>query len=265
MQLDDVRNLYNEEQRINADYPDTRREVEGGVVRHIQVTGRSQGWVLWSDLTVESVDEAITEQIRVFKDLNCNFEWKVYSYDQPADLLDRLTARGFELRLPADTIMVLDLDDAPAVLHLPIPPCIRRLSAPDEIPTVMAVLAAVWDEDFGPLGEELAWQMRETPDALSLYAAFVENRPVSVAWAQFMHNSQFVGLWGGSTLPDYRKQGLYTGLLSVRALEAQARGKRFLTVDASPMSRPILERFGFMTIGTATACIWEQDAHASPL
>ena len=68
------------------------------------------------------------------------------------------------------------------------------------------------------------------------------------------------GLWGGSTLPDYRKQGLYTGLLAVRAREAQARGRRFLTVDASPMSRPILERFGFVTIAMATECVWQPGA-----
>ncbi len=265
MPVDDVRTLYNEEQRFNAEYPDTRREVDGGVVRHIQTTGRQEGWVLWSDLTAESVEAAIDEQIRVFKDLNCDFEWKVYSYDQPADLVERLVARGFESRLPSDTIMVLDLDDAPAVLRQPVPACIRQVTAPDEVPALMAVLTEVWDEDFAPLGEELAWQLQHTPDALSLYAAFVDGRPVSVAWGQFMHNSQFVGLWGGSTLVEFRKQGLYTGLLSVRAQEAQARGKRFLTVDASPMSRPILERFGFMTIGTATACIWEQDAHTPAL
>jgi len=37
----------------------------------------------------------------------------------------------------------------------------------------------------------------------------------------------------------YRKRGLYTALLAVRAQEGRARQVKYLTVDASPMSRPI--------------------------
>jgi predicted GNAT family acetyltransferase len=149
----------------------------------------------------------------------------------------------------------------PDALNQPVPEAIRRIPDPDEIPSVMALLTHVWDEDFAPLGEELASQMRQTPDVLSVYAAFVGGQVVSAAWAQFTPDSQFVGLWGGTTLPDYRKRGYYTGLLAVRAREAQARGRRFLTVDASPMSRSILERFGFVNIAMATACVWHSEKH----
>ncbi len=257
MHLDELRDLYDREQRIHADYPDTRREVSENTIRHVLLTAEPRGWVLWSDLTEESADAAIDGEIAVFRALGCDFEWKVYDYDRPADLPERLTARGFAPRLPADAIMVLDLGNDPAVLRQPVPASIRRITAPEEVPAVMGVLAEVWNEDHTPLGKMLAWQLEHTPETLSLYAAYAEERPVSVAWGQFMARSQFVGLWGGSTLPEYRKQGLYTGLLSVRAREALARGKRFLTVDASPMSRPILERFGFVHIGMATEYNWE--------
>jgi GNAT superfamily N-acetyltransferase len=257
MQPEGLRALYDQDQRFNVTYPDTRREVVNDViVRHVQTTGRQLGWILWSHLDADTADTVIDEQLAYFKGLGREFEWKVFSHDQPADLTARLAARGFELREPADAIMVLDMHALPDVLTQPIPASIRRITDPGEIPAAMTVLADVWGEDFTPLGDELASQMRLTPDVLSLYAAFIDGRAVSVAWGQTMRDSQFVGLWGGSTLPDYRKQGLYTGLLAVRAREAQARGRRFLTVDASPMSRPILERFGFVTIAMATACIW---------
>ena len=260
MYLEELRAIYDQDQRVNVTYPDTRREVVNGViVRHIQTSGRQQGWVLWSQLTADTVDNVIEEQLTYFKDMGREFEWKVYSHDQPADLKDRLAACGFELREPADAIMVLDMHTLPDTLNQPIPEVIRHVTDPDDIPTVMAVLTHVWNEDFAPLGEELANQMRQTPDVLSVYAAFVNSQVVSAAWAQFTPNSQFVGLWGGTTLPEYRKQGFYTGLLAVRAREAQARGRRFLTVDASPMSRPILERFGFVNIAMATACVWHPE------
>lgn len=261
MNLEELRAIYDQDQRFDVTYPDTRREVvDDIVVRHIQTTGRQQGWILWSQLTAETADAVIDEQLGYIKSTGHEFEWKVYSYDQPTDLKDRLAAHGFELREPADAIMVLDMHALPNVLNQPIPDAIRRITDPDEIPTVMAVLTEVWNEDFAPLGEELAAQMRDAPDVLSLYAAFVDGKPISTAWGQYAPNSQFVGLWGGSTLPAYRKRGLYTGLLAVRASEAQARGRRFLVADASPMSRPILERYGFVNICMATACVWKTSA-----
>jgi hypothetical protein len=256
MHPDELRAIYDQDQRFDIRYPDTHREVVNGViVRHLQTTGRKLGWILWSQLTADTADSVIDEQLAYFKNRGREFEWKVFSYDQPSDLKDRLAARGLELDEPADAIMVLDMDALPDALDQPVPTAIRRITDPGEIPTLMTVLAQVWDEDFTPLGEELASQMRQTPDVLSLYAAFVDGQAVSVAWSQYALDSQFVGLWGGSTLANYRKQGFYTGLLAIRAKEAQARERRFLTVDASPMSRPILERFGFVNIAMATACV----------
>ena len=261
MQIEELRVIYDQDQRFDVVYPDTRREVVDGIlVRHVQTSGRRLGWILYSHLAAGNVDAVIDQQLAYFRNIVPEFEWKVYSHDQPPDLIERLVARGFEAREPADAIMVLDMQALPDALNQPVPGTIRRITDPDEIPVTVTVLTDVWKEDFTPLGEELAAQMRQTPDVLDLYAAFVDGKPVSVAWGQYAPDSQFVGLWGGSTLPDYRKQGFYTGLLAARAREAQARGRRFLTVDASPMSRPILERFGFVNIAMATACIWKQNS-----
>jgi len=44
--------------------------------------------------------------------------------------------------------------------------------------------------------------------------------------------------------------------LAVRAQEAKARQVRYLKLDASPMSRPILEKFGFELITYTHTCKW---------
>jgi len=85
----------------------------------------------------------------------------------------------------------------------------------------------------------------------------VNGQPASAAWTYFPKHSQFASLWGGSTVSGFRKQGLYTSLLAVRAQEARDRGVRFLTVDASDMSRPILEKFSFERIAYSYPCKWE--------
>jgi predicted acetyltransferase len=71
-------------------------------------------------------------------------------------------------------------------------------------------------------------------------------------------HSQFADLWGGSTLPNCRGRGLYTAVLAARVQEAVQRGYRFLTIDASPMSRPIVARHGFRLLTYAHACEWKR-------
>jgi hypothetical protein len=92
---------------------------------------------------------------------------------------------------------------------------------------------------------------------MSVYVAYIDEQPASAAWIYFPKHSQFASLWGGATVNGFRKQGLYTALLAVRAQEAKARQVRYFTVDASPMSRPILEKFGFEMIAYSYPCKWK--------
>ena len=96
---------------------------------------------------------------------------------------------------------------------------------------------------------------------MSIYVAYADDQPVSTAWIYCSPGSQFASLWGGSTLSEYRGQGFYSALLSIRAQEARDRGIRYLTVDASTMSQPILEGFGFEKIATTYPCKWQRLAN----
>jgi GNAT superfamily N-acetyltransferase len=96
--------------------------------------------------------------------------------------------------------------------------------------------------------------LRDKSEQVSIYVAYVDGVPASVGWIDFHERSDFAGLWGGSTLPAYRKRGLYTALVAERAQEAIQRGVRYLTIDASPMSRAVLEKFGFRLMAYAYEC-----------
>ena len=89
-----------------------------------------------------------------------------------------------------------------------------------------------------------------------MYVAYVDHAPAACAWVRFPQKSAFASLWGGTTVPQLRGRGLYTALLLARIHEAQLRHYRYLTVDAGPMSRPILEKHGFQLLTRATACTW---------
>ena len=63
-----------------------------------------------------------------------------------------------------------------------------------------------------------------------------------------------------ATLSDWRGQGIYRALVARRAQLAAARGFRYLQVDASSNSAPILRRLGFQPIATTTPYVWTPPA-----
>ncbi len=180
----------------------------------------------------------------------------MYDHDSPPDLKERLAAYGFTVG-ESESIMALDLEEAPAALFKPVPHNIRRILQPEQLWDVVSVEEKVWGEDFSGIGSYLRTALTDYPDQMSVYVAYIDQQPASAAWIYFPKHSQFASLWGGSTLQDFRKQGLYTGLLAVRAQEARDRQVRYLTVDASDMSRPILEKFGFEMLACSYPCKWK--------
>ena len=82
--------LYDQDQRINVEYPDSRREVTLDVVRHIDTSDLRQGHVIYSQLTESNAEAVIREQIAFFERLGQDFEWKLFEHDRPSDLKERL-------------------------------------------------------------------------------------------------------------------------------------------------------------------------------
>lgn len=247
--------LYDQDQRRDLEYPDMRREVTPEVVRLIDTSEALEGVIIYSRLDEANVQKVIREQVDYFESIGQSFEWKVFDYDRPPDLKDRLASYGFTVE-EAEAIMVLDLEEAPEALWQPVRHHVRRITQPDKLTEVLTVKQQVWNEDFSGLGHFLAAMLRRYPEQMSVYVAYIDEQPASTAWVFFPKHSQFASLWGGSTVGRFRKQGLYSALLAVRAQEARARGARYLTVDASDMSRPILEKFGFEVIAYSYPCKW---------
>ncbi|HZG77978.1 MAG TPA: N-acetyltransferase, partial [Paenibacillus sp.] len=111
--------LFNKEQRIEAEYPGFRREVSGPVVRSVSRNGRDS-MVVYSDLEEANADAAIEEQLVYFGRLGQPFEWKLYDFDRPADLKDRLIAHGFSAG-DAEALLVLELHEEHELLRREVP------------------------------------------------------------------------------------------------------------------------------------------------
>ena len=256
MTHDELLAIFDREQRREIEFPNIRREVTPHTVRHVVLAGKPGGaFLLHSRLDESNLDAVIESEIAYFESLGLDFEWKAYDYDTPADLVARLAVRGFEIEDP-EAVMVLDLDHASTALWQPIAQDVRRLTDPAQLVEIADLKEAMEGEKFDWLAKALADEMAADSERIQFYMAYADGVPACAAWIRFHPGTQFASLWGGATLPAYRRRGLYTAILSVRAQEARRRGYRFLTIDASPMSRPIVAKHGFQFLTFAHACNW---------
>jgi hypothetical protein len=180
--------LYDHDQRKEIEFPETRRQVTPTVVRHIDTSGTGEGIITYSQLTEANAEEVIREQVSYFERLGQDFEWKLYDYDQPSDLKERLESYGFRIE-EAEAIMVLDLEHAPEFLWQSVHHDVQRITDPAKVSDVVSIEGQVWNEDFSSLGYFLEEALRNYPDQMSLYVAYVEGGPASAAWVYFPKHS----------------------------------------------------------------------------
>lgn len=242
---------YDEEMRRNPPVVGQARVEQLPSVTRIVWDGEvKMGAVQYSRLEAGAADEQIAEQCRYFGASHLDFEWKLYSHDEPADLGTRLAAfKG--LPDEPESLVALDLSLDLSVPELP-GLTIDRLQKEEEFEEIARVNRAVWDLDNEELVVALKEEWRAAPDRLSLYIVHDGRTPVATGWVRFYPRSRFADLWGGSTLRDYRGRGIYRALVGLRAREAKGKGASYLCVDASEMSRPILEKLGFQKLCTTT-------------
>lgn len=202
-------------------------------------------------------DAVIARQRDFFRERGQRVEWKTYGYDEPGDLGERLAAAGF---VPEE-LEALILGDAQAV------------AVDVELPAGVTVRAVEDDHDLDRIADlhDLIWpgtrwitmrfgdEMRARPDLVK--GCLVEESPdgpvLCASWLRLVERSGFGGLWGGATHPDWRRRGLYRATVAHRARLALDARYAYLRVDASPDSRPILERAGLHQVSTTTPYIYD--------
>ena len=206
-------------------------------------------------------DAVIAAQVAYFAARGEKFEWKLYDYDRPADLGARLLAAGFGAE-DEESLMVTEVSAAPT--RVDVPAGVRLLPVTDEagVGLLTDVHERVFGTDASRLRRSLLAQVRDHPEAVAMAVAMAGDQPVCSARIEFLPGTSFASLWGGGTLPEWRGQGIYRALIAYRARLAAARGYRYLYVDASPDSRPILARLGFSRLARTTPYVWDPRAQA---
>ncbi|MFJ8024668.1 GNAT family N-acetyltransferase [Streptomyces sp. NPDC096311] len=248
--------LFDRDMREGArpDSPGAGVERVGKVVRQV---GTEQGWngVIWSDLDESIADAAIAEQMRYFGELGREFEWKLYGHDKPEGLGKRLRAAGFVAQ-PEETLMIAELGDL--ALDAQPPEGVRLLPVTDR--AGVDLVADVHKQAFGTestrMRHQLLAQLTGDEDNVVAVVALAGDVPVSAARMEMVPGTRFAGLWGGGTIDSWRRRGIYRALVAHRARVAAERGYRYVQVDATSQSRPVLARLGFEPLTTTTPYVY---------
>ena len=202
------------------------------------------------------LDELIARQIRVFADRREPFEWKLHGHDRPADLTERLIAHGF-VPEELETVLVAPVELVTGELDALEGISLREVSERDDMDRIGAMEEAIWHDgrsDWVP--SSLENERAADPQAITIVVAESADEVVCAGWVRFVAGTDFATFSGGGTLPDWRGRGIYRAVVTCRANLAAERGFRYLQVDASSGSRPILERMGFIAVTTTTPFIW---------
>jgi len=184
-------------------------------------------------------------------------EWKTRSHDVAPGLHEALTANGFQAQ-ETESVMIGEAAGLAGNMILPEEVMLRRIRTEPDIRAMAEMQDVAFGNDIsGRIVEDLLRRLAAGDD-VELWVAEAGGKVVSAGRLEPVPGTDFVGIWGGATLEEWRGLGIYRALTAARAHSALARGKRFVHSDSTEMSRPILERSGLVKVTETTPYLWHR-------
>jgi hypothetical protein len=187
-------------------------------------------------------------------------EWKTRGHDHAPGLHQSLLDHGFVAEEP-ESIMIGHAERLAVEVPLPEGVRLRHIDDESDIRAMTAMSAQVFGdppEEAATMAEELLRRLT-SKDGMELWVAEVEGQIVSAGRLEPVPGTDFAGIWGGSTVPEWRGRGIYRALTAARARSALRMGKSLINSDSTEYSRPILERSGLVKVSTTTPYLWRRD------
>jgi GNAT superfamily N-acetyltransferase len=250
---------YDSQLRTDAEIPGAVAVSKLGPLRLVTFAG-GRGFVTYQDLDgaeADAIGRMVAAALAHFQadPEITKVEWKTRGHDHAPGLHEALLAHGFTPDEP-ESIMVGDARALAVDVALPDGVTLRRVT---EEPDIRAMLA-MQDEVFGSShGEEMLDELLRRLDRgeeIELWVAEANGTIISAGRIDPVPGTDFAGIWGGATRPEWRGRGIYRALTAERARSALRMGKKYINSDSTEFSRPILERSGLVKVSTTTPYNW---------
>lgn len=254
LNIHDIMDLYNKnERKIKHELPNAERFADENIVRYVY-KGTRPSMIYFYQAKTMSIDELIDREIAFFTNIGKSFEWKTYATDKPDNIGDILLKKGFVAE-ETESFLVRKIDDYQPILSLPKGVVCQSVTTKQMFRDAFEIQNSEFPLNVDDHVEQY-WHKFQHDDNCSTYVVYEDDKPVSSARIEFTPNSMFAGLYGGTTLKNYREKGYYQILLNYRIAEAKQRGREYVTIDALETSRPIVQKHGFQLITTTTPYIF---------
>jgi ribosomal protein S18 acetylase RimI-like enzyme len=184
-------------------------------------------------------------------------EWKTRGHDRAPGLHDALVSSGFVPDEP-ESIMIGEVLRLAVDVALPDEVRLRQITSEPDVRAMCAMQAEVFDVPEIEDTANAVLRRLATGDGMQLWVAEARGQIVSAGRLELVAGTEFAGIWGGATRPQWRGRGIYRALTAARARSALALGKRLMHSDSTEFSRPILERAGLVKVSTTTPYTWRR-------
>jgi len=252
---------YDAELRTDAETPSAVSVVHLGPLRLVTFAG-GRGFITYKDLggaDAQAIESLVAEALGHYRgDPTINrVEWKTRGHDHAPGLHDALLSNGFTAD-ERESIMIGEAELLAADVPLPAGVHLRRVTAEAEVRAMCAMVAAVFGDPSSDEEADALLRRLTFDDGMELWVAESQGQIIGAGRLEPVRGSQFAGIWGGATRPDWRGQGVYRALTAARARSALGAGKVLIHSDSSEYSRPILERSGLARVSTTTPYRWRR-------
>ncbi|MDN5896223.1 MAG: GNAT family N-acetyltransferase, partial [Nocardioides sp.] len=231
---------YDEQLRTDAETPGAASVTRHGPLR-LATFASGRGFVTYQSLGGEGavgIHRLVVDALTHFRSDPevTRVEWKTRGHDRAPGLHDALLVEGFVADEP-ESIMIGEARLLASDVELPDGVILRRVTSESDV----RAMCAMADEVFGdPVSEAMADEVLArlaADDGMELWVAEADGCIVSAGRLEPVAGTEFVGIWGGATRPEWRGRGIYRALTSARARSALRRGKRLVHSDSTEFSR----------------------------
>ena len=253
--------VYDAQLRTEAETPSAERVELLGPLRLATYSG-GRGFITYRDLagadaaTIEEWVAAALARYRARPDIT-HVEWKTRGHDRAPGLHEALVAHGF---VPDEPESIMIGEARLLAVEVPLPDGVELRTVTGEAD--VRAMSAMQDEAFGDpvsdVGADALLRRLALQDGMELWVAEAAGLIVCAGRLEPVRGSDFAGIWGGATLPQWRGRGLYRALTAARARSALRLGKTLIHSDSTEYSRPILQRSGLVKVSTTTPYRWRR-------
>ncbi|MFC8409725.1 GNAT family N-acetyltransferase [Arthrobacter sp. NPDC057259] len=256
---------YDQQLRTDAETPSAVAVERLGPLRLVTFSG-GRGFVTYRDLDgadAPAIAGWVAETVEYYRAQPGidRFEWKTRGHDHAPGLHEALLQNGLEAD-ETESIMIGAASGLAADVDLPPGVTVQQVS--DE-PAIRA-MCAMQDEVFGsPASDgnaEAVLRRAASEDGMQLWVAEHDGMIISAGRLEPVPGTDFAGIWGGATRPEWRGRGIYRAVTAARARAALDLGKTLIHSDSTEFSRPILERSGLVRVSTTTPYLWRRSSGA---